>query len=115
MDAKEQESAIWRSAFGVMFMAVPHRGSPIADYATLLTNVAKVVGPLSKEKLKQLKTHSETLMDLSTRFGNIQKHLRLISVRESESTLLWPQLGKGSVLVIFASSELRLYRILIIL
>lgn len=95
-------------------MAVPHHGSPSADYATLLTHVAKVVGPLSNQKLKQLRAHSGTLMDLSTRFGNIQKKLCLISVLESERTLLLPQLGKGSVLVIFAFSELRLYRFVFI-
>lgn len=101
LDAKEQGSLIWQATYGVMFMAVPHQGSPGADYATLLTHIAKVTTPINAKALNQLKTHSADLQELSIRFGSIQRDLHIVSVLEADATLLLSRFGRGSVLVIF--------------
>lgn len=87
-------------------MAVPHQGSPGADYATLLTHIAKVTTPINAKALNQLKTHSADLQELSIRFGSIQRELHIVSVLEADATLLLPKFGRGSLLVIFISLRL---------
>ncbi len=84
-----------------MFMAVPHRGSPSADYATIMINIANLVSPVTKSAVQQLGQDSNVLLDLSIRFSNLQESLMFVSVLEAEPTRLASWLGRGSILVCF--------------
>ncbi|KAF2177518.1 WD40 repeat-like protein [Zopfia rhizophila CBS 207.26] len=105
LNAKEQDSPIWPATVGIMFMGVPHQGSSAADYMTLLTSIAKIATPFTDIKLKELRANSDDLLELSNRFGSIQKKLRIISVLESERTAM-PGVVRGSALVVPKASAM---------
>ena len=87
------------ATYGCMFMAVPHRGSESADWASIISGIAKLGTSLSTVALEQLQRDSKDLQTLSTRFGNLVESLMFVSVMEAESTKLASNLPRGSVLV----------------
>ncbi len=94
--AVDQDEPIAAATCGVMFMAVPHRGSPNADYATIISGIVNLAARLSTGASEQLRQSSKDLLDLSSRFGNIQESLKFVSVLEGESTRQASWLGQGS-------------------
>ncbi|KAI9813330.1 MAG: hypothetical protein M1832_006345 [Thelocarpon impressellum] len=98
--AKDRDDPVAAATFGIVFMAVPHRGSPSADYATIVSSIASLATPLSNGALEQLRRGSKDLLDLSIRFGNLQESLMFVSVLEADSTPLASWLGRGSVQVV---------------
>lgn len=101
LEAKEREDPIWNATRegGIMFMGVPHAGSGLTGFAQTLANIANLYTPTNTSMLKQLAVDSPELLDLSRRFGNIQKYLQLVSVLEAERTPM-PKLGRGSAKVV---------------
>ena len=87
------------ATYGCMFMAVPHRGSESADWASIIAGIAKLGASLSTVALEQLQRDSKDLQTLSTRFGNLVESLMFVSVMEAESTKLNSNIPRGSVLV----------------
>ncbi|KAI9823617.1 MAG: hypothetical protein M1832_002398 [Thelocarpon impressellum] len=100
LTAKDQGDPIADATFGVMFMAVPHRGSQTADWATIISGIANLATPLSTAAIEQLKRDSGDLLNLSIRFGNMQESLMFVSVLEGERTKLASWLGRGSIEVV---------------
>ena len=99
LNARDQEDPLYDATHGIMFMGVPHRGAPGADYATMVTSIAHLATPLSTNALNQLRKDSKDLLNLSIRFGNIQESLMFVTVMEGESTKLSSWVGRGSLLV----------------
>jgi hypothetical protein len=83
--------------YGIMFMAVPHRGSKSADYADVVSGVVKIATPFSSTFLKALKPNNDNLTVMSRQFGFLQKEydIRFVSVLEGERTKV-PGLMRGS-------------------
>ncbi|CAN9235268.1 unnamed protein product [Alternaria alternata] len=90
LEAKERGNPAWNAVLegGIMFMAVPHGGADLAYFASSVGKIANLYSPTNTKMLNQLKSDSRDLWDLSRRFGNIQKNLRLASVLEAGRTPL---------------------------
>lgn len=97
MNARTRKDPILDSTYGVMFMAVPHRGSRSADYATVVSRLVKIATPFQSTFLKALKPDNDNLTDMSRQFGYLLKEydLRFISILEGERTKM-PGLARGS-------------------
>ncbi|EUC45530.1 hypothetical protein COCMIDRAFT_95224 [Bipolaris oryzae ATCC 44560] len=104
LEAKEKENPTWDAVRhgGVMFMGVPHDGAKLASFASSVSMIANIYSSTNTKMLKQLKSDSRDLWELSRRFGNIQKYLRLVSVLEAERTVSGS--GRGSIKVVHDDS-----------
>lgn len=105
LKARDQNNQLLEATFGIMFMGVPHNGADVANFATHLTAIVKIVVPLSDVNLDELKRDSRALADLSDMFGSIQDRFFYISVFESEKTA-FPFMIRGSVMVFLSPDNL---------
>ncbi|KAI3391627.1 hypothetical protein diail_7028 [Diaporthe ilicicola] len=76
-----------RSVHGIMFFGTPHRGSSLANWSTVLSNVANFasLGSKTNWKLSQnLQTESGQLQEISKSFVDRAKSLQIISFYETD-------------------------------
>ncbi|KAI0861805.1 hypothetical protein F4860DRAFT_159420 [Xylaria cubensis] len=78
---------ILSSTIGIIFMGTPHKGAKLADWASFLTNVTKIMPGLQgfrRNLIKDLETHSRTLDEISKSFRPRCNDLRIMSFIESQ-------------------------------
>ncbi|KAI9452030.1 Alpha/Beta hydrolase protein, partial [Russula earlei] len=80
----ETEYSVLRDvALGVIFLGTPHRGSPHANLARILVNIARISFRVNaKQLLSTLEKDSSDLMDLAHSFKELHSKLRLASFCE---------------------------------
>ncbi|KAI9462626.1 hypothetical protein F5148DRAFT_1286402 [Russula earlei] len=80
---QSEYSALRDVAIGVIFLGTPHRGSPHANLARILVNIARIsFRANAKQLLATLEKDSANLMDLSHSFREISSKMRLGSFCE---------------------------------
>ena len=72
------------SVCGVMFMAVPHIGSHVANIGACVASILKVVH-IKEEFLKDLRPDSRSLLDISNAFSHLE-NFRIATVTEDCKT-----------------------------
>lgn len=75
------------STIGIVFMGTPHRGSDLASWglmATNLVNAASLGMGINKELLKTLKADSEMLAGISTQFVHRATPLKIRTFTEQQ-------------------------------
>lgn len=84
---KDRYNDLLHSTRGIVFFGTPHRGSSLASWGTLLSNVASLatLGTSTNWRLpKDLETQSAVLRDISKSFVDRAKNLQLISFYETD-------------------------------
>ncbi|KXS98970.1 hypothetical protein AC578_4979 [Pseudocercospora eumusae] len=86
---------------GIMFFGTPHRGSEIASWSTIFSNLASLTtaGQIRSDLLKNLESSSSTLRDISTQFVSRATGLQIVTFYEQEKL-------KGLIIVQQDSAEL---------
>ncbi|KAF7198642.1 Protein SERAC1 [Pseudocercospora fuligena] len=71
---------------GIMFFGTPHRGSEIASWSTIFSNLASLTtaGQIRSDLLKNLESSSITLRDISTQFVARAAGLQIVTFYEQE-------------------------------
>ncbi len=85
---------VLESTRGIMFMGTPHDGADVAKLASTIANIASSVTTFNMTNLNLLQPGSEPLTDISRKFGFIAQKLRVVTVVESNKTLI-PYLRKS--------------------
>ncbi|KAJ3537607.1 hypothetical protein NM208_g4450 [Fusarium decemcellulare] len=78
---------IVKSTTGIVFMGTPHQGSNIADWTSFLTNSIQIVSGnriVRNDLLKDLRTHSSTLLEISKSFLPRSSNLAIMSFVETQ-------------------------------
>ena len=81
---------------GIVFLGTPHKGSGVAEHATLLGNIlgavwspASFIVPGPRNKLvSDLERNSEILFGIADRFAGRTKFIKIASFYETDQTLL---------------------------
>ncbi|KAL7915838.1 hypothetical protein GGI35DRAFT_430805 [Trichoderma velutinum] len=97
---------ILTSTTGIVFMGTPHRGADIVNWTSFLTNAIKAVSGnqiVRTDLVKELNTHSSTLLEISKSFLPRSSSLAIMSFIE---TLIEPRLN--ALVVSIDSSQLGL-------
>ena len=93
-NTEPQYKKILDHTLGIVFFGTPHQGSAKANYGSVLANVATGVIHKPKSKLlKNLKSNSNALMDLTRQFKYLP-HLRIVTFYEMK-----PMAGFSSLIV----------------
>ncbi|KAG0638448.1 hypothetical protein HOY80DRAFT_887930, partial [Tuber brumale] len=71
----------------VVFLGVPHLGSPAASTAETLVSIAQIFGDFNTRHLEELKRESPSLRDLAQAFGQLEG-FRIITVTEGLETAI---------------------------
>ncbi|KAF5010114.1 hypothetical protein FDECE_3700 [Fusarium decemcellulare] len=78
---------IVKSTIGIVFMGTPHQGSNIADWTSFLTNSIQIVSGnriVRNDLLRDLRTHSSTLLEISKSFLPRSSNLVIMSFVETQ-------------------------------
>ncbi|KAG0127046.1 hypothetical protein HOY82DRAFT_593498 [Tuber indicum] len=71
----------------VVFLGVPHLGSPAANTAETLVSIAQIFGDFNTRHLEELKRESPALRDLAQAFGQLEG-FKIITVTEGLETAI---------------------------
>ncbi|KAL8739111.1 MAG: hypothetical protein Q9181_000222 [Wetmoreana brouardii] len=84
---KARHADIYDSAFGIIFLATPHRGSPTASIGKILVNISKVSLKQNKTQLlAELERDNPSLTDLTEDFSRLHSHFLIASAWELAAT-----------------------------
>jgi hypothetical protein len=78
---------ILQSTRGIIFLATPHRGSDIAAWVSMFTNLMNAVSlgqALRNDLLRNLEKDSTMLMELSNQFVHRAASLKILSFTEQQ-------------------------------
>jgi hypothetical protein len=84
---KERYKSLLDSVRGILFFGTPHRGSALAGWSTLLSNVAVVASfgtKTNKGLSKDLQSQSFALQEISKSFVDRAKKLQIVSFYETD-------------------------------
>ena len=85
--AKARHADIFDSAFGIVFLATPYRGSSKASIGKMLINISKVSLRQNKTQLlAELERDNSSLTDLTEDFSRLHSHFQIASTWELRST-----------------------------
>lgn len=85
--AKARHADIFASAFGIVFLATPHRGSSKASIGKMLVNISKASLRQNKTQLlAELEMDNPSLTDLTEDFSRLHSHFQIVSAWELAST-----------------------------
>jgi hypothetical protein len=88
----------------ICFLATPHRGSRHADYAQLLTSIAKIAFQHpARQLINTLRLDSTELLTLTEEFKTLYPRFNIISFYERRTSLLGELVGNKSYLEAFPS------------
>ncbi|EHK21338.1 uncharacterized protein TRIVIDRAFT_70307 [Trichoderma virens Gv29-8] len=86
-ELNHQYHNIVTSTIGIVFMGTPHRGADIVNWTSFLTNAIKAVSGnqiVRTDLLKELNTHSLTLLEISKSFLPRSSNLSIMSFIETQ-------------------------------
>ncbi|SCO50241.1 uncharacterized protein FFMR_10204 [Fusarium fujikuroi] len=98
-NGSEVYSPILKATTGIVFLGTPHRGSDLASWGILLSNLVSVTSMgknIRKELLRTLSKDSDTLAEISKQFLQRAKSLKIMSFIEQQvesplATLVVPE------------------------
>jgi protein SERAC1 len=85
---RDRYTELLKKIRGVVFFGTPHSGSGVASWADILANVLKTASlrtSTNRGLIKDLKTTSEVLEDISRSFVDRSKALKIVSFYESDT------------------------------
>jgi hypothetical protein len=77
---------LYNSVQSILFFGTPHLGSDAAAWAVSLGHISKAVGIRRTSVIKELKTWSNTLMDLTVLFSDRARNFSIITFVETQPT-----------------------------
>lgn len=86
-NGSELYSPILKATTGIVFLGTPHRGSDLASWGILLSNLVSVTSigkNIRKELLRTLSKDSDTLAEISKQFLQRAKFLKIMSFIEQQ-------------------------------
>ena len=77
--------AIMKNTIGIIFFGTPHRGADIADYGSILANIASsVTNRPTSQLLTNLRANSDALSQLTSNFKHQMPRLKIVSFYETK-------------------------------
>jgi hypothetical protein len=74
----------------MVFFGVPHRGSQLSNWGTVVANIVSVFKSVSTTNLEVLRKDSNELLDISQHFEpSVGENLRIMSFYETLKTKTW--------------------------
>lgn len=103
-------AALYKAVFGVVFIGTPHRGSYQTSWASIATNLAKVIAKDHNSQIVEALSHgSEVLEGLQDTFAGIVDRLAICSALEEHEVSMIGKIVDGASATLGLKNETLLW------